>query len=167
MNIEPKVMLSPYVSAHSLTIKYLARLAKKDDVSLDLGSGEGDVPLTFAEYGVKKAWGIEVDDKLVDEAILRIKERNMEERVGIIHNCIFRVNLWDIEPNPTLVTVNFAWGSANTLRSKLIRELETGTRIYNISNGISKGMEGWKTIIDPFEVPYSHDFIHVYEIGKI
>jgi len=139
MEVEPKIMLSPYSSAPSSSIDYITKLSKKSDVTLDIGSGKGETPIRFVEHGVRYAWGIECDRGLVDEAIFKIKERGLREEVGIIHNDVFRVNLLDIEPLPTLLTLNFTWGGLFSLVGKLERELEKGTRIFT-----TKELEGWR-----------------------
>src|SRR5688572_31142817 len=71
----------------------LARL-QDDDVVVDLGSGNGLIPLTAARMNSRlRGRGIEIDSKLVEESNQRARSEGLADRVRFEHGNAFDVDL--------------------------------------------------------------------------
>ena len=103
-----------------------ARL-KKGDVLIDLGSGDGRIPLAAArQYGVR-AIGIDIDQKLVEEATATARREGLEQLVTFRLGDMFAADL----SGATVVTLYLSDRLNVLLRPKLLRELRPGSRIVS------------------------------------
>ena len=67
---------------------------RPDDVVLDLGSGDGRIPIdAVARYGAKRGMGIDIDEKLVVLATANAAKAGVGDRVTFV-----RGDLFEIEP---------------------------------------------------------------------
>ena len=165
MRIKYENILSPYGPTDYWTARKMTDLAKprKVDVLADLGSGEGDIIFVAAEprYKFAKVFGIEYDDGMIERTRNELKTLGLENKVEIIDNDIFNVDLSELNPRPTIFTLSFTWGGLMRLKPKLEKELEPRTRI--VTN--SRELTGWKTSRPPYTT-WNGNTIFVYEIGK-
>lgn len=97
---------------------------KKSDISVDLGSGNGKIVLAFAKMGAK-AYGIEIDSKLVDLSRINIKQSRLENRATILNANFFTEDLSEFN----IVTVYGTKSIMGKLERKLKRELKPGTKV--------------------------------------
>lgn len=105
------------------------------DVLIDLGSGDGRIPITAAtRYGVR-GMGVEIDPDLVATANENAK------RAGVADKAVFHVqDLFETDLSEASVITLFLLTSINLkLRPKLLK-LKPGTRILSYSFG----MGAWK-----------------------
>lgn len=105
------------------------------DVLIDLGSGDGRIPITAAKrYGIR-GMGVEIDPDLVEKANENARREGVADRVAFYEQDLFHTDLDDA----TVVTL-FLLTSINVkLRPKLLK-LKPGTRILSYSFG----MGAWK-----------------------
>src|SRR5688572_13308687 len=78
------------------TVERMLRLAelRDDDVVVDLGSGDGLIPLTAAAMnGRLRAWGVDIDRKLVDASNERARQNGVSDRVRFEHRNAFDADL--------------------------------------------------------------------------
>ena len=88
--------------ARKANIEYLQNLIKEENLFdiLELGSAIGYSAICMASVSDNvRITTIERDEKLYNEAIKNIKEANLEERIDIIFDDIFNVEIKDKEEN--------------------------------------------------------------------
>jgi outer membrane protein assembly factor BamB/precorrin-6B methylase 2 len=66
---------------------------RKDDVVVDLGCGDGRIPVTAAKKYGCKAIGYELDKECVAQAVANTRRHKVEDRVRIIREDVFKVDL--------------------------------------------------------------------------
>jgi ubiquinone/menaquinone biosynthesis C-methylase UbiE len=134
---------------------------KRGDVLADLGCGEGTVLWAAAEdYRIKKIFGLEANDNLLKKSRKVVNERGLGNKIKILNRDLTKLNLFELNPLPTIVTMYFTWGGAMWLKEKLEKGLEDGSRVVSNRSEIT----GWK----PVETIYPQgtgDSVYVYEMG--
>src|ERR671911_337734 len=71
----------------------LARL-RDNDVVVDLGSGNGLIPLTAARMNPRlRGWGVDIDPKLIEQSNQRAESEGLAKRVRFEHRNAFDVDL--------------------------------------------------------------------------
>lgn len=103
----------------------LARL-RDDDVVVDLGSGDGLIPLTAARMNPRlRGRGVEIDSKLVEESNQRARSEGLADRVRFEHRNAFDVDLRDA----TVVTMWLYPDLMRLLRPIILERAAPGTRV--------------------------------------
>ncbi len=103
----------------------LARL-RDDDVVVDLGSGNGLIPLTAARMNSRlRGRGIEIDSKLVEQSNQRARSEGVADRVRFEHGNAFDVDLGDA----TVVTMWLFPELMRLLRPIILERAAPGTRV--------------------------------------
>jgi hypothetical protein len=119
----------PYVPTPNEVVNQMLELAdvSGDDVLYDLGSGDGRIPITAAQkYGIRGT-GVEIDPELVEESRNNAEAAGVSDRVEFLQQDLFETDLSEA----TVVTLYLLPEVNLELRSKLLRELEPGTRIVS------------------------------------
>ena len=117
---------SPEVVERMLT---LARL-RDDDVVMDLGSGNGLIPLTAARMHPRvRGRGVEIDPNLVEESNQRAKSEGLADRVHFEHRNAFDADLRDA----TVVTMWLFPELMRLLRPIILERAAPGTRVLTNS----------------------------------
>lgn len=101
------------------------------DVVIDLGSGDGRIPITAAKvYGVT-ALGVDLDAELVAKASANA------EREGVAHKVTFREqDLFETDLSTGTVITMFLLTSINEKLKPRLKQLKPGTRILSYSFGM-------------------------------
>jgi len=95
------------------------------DVVYDLGSGDGRIVIQAArDYGAK-AVGVEIDRRMVEESLEKVREAKMDLRVKIIQGDLLKTNF----SGATVVTLYLLPAGIEKLRPILERDLTPGTRV--------------------------------------
>jgi len=103
----------------------LARL-RDDDVVVDLGSGNGLIPLTAARMNPRlRGRGVDIDPKLVEESNQRARSEGVADRVRFEHRNAFDVDLRDA----TVVTMWLFPELMRLLRPVILERAAPGTRV--------------------------------------
>jgi hypothetical protein len=103
----------------------LARLGD-DDVVVDLGSGDGLIPLTAARMNPKlRGWGVDINPDLVAKSNERAKAEGLSDRVRFFHQNAFDVDLRDA----TVVTMWVFPELMQLLRPIILERARPGTRV--------------------------------------
>jgi len=103
----------------------LARL-RDDDVVVDLGSGNGLIPLTAARMNQRlRGRGVDIDAKLVEESNQRARNEGVADRVRFEHLNAFDVDLRDA----TVVTMWLFPDLMRLLRPIILERAAPGTRV--------------------------------------
>jgi hypothetical protein len=110
----------------------LARI-QPGDFLIDLGSGDGRIPITAAKrYGIQ-ALGVDIDPERVEEATLNAK------KAGVVDKVTFRrENLFETDISKANVITLYLLERLNMqLRPRLLSELRPGSRV--VSHAFSMG----------------------------
>jgi methyltransferase family protein len=113
---------SPESVARMLTLAHL----RDDDVVVDLGSGNGLIPLTAARMNTRlRGRGVEIDPNLVEESNQRARSEGVADRVRFDHRNAFDVDLRDA----TVVTMWLYPELMRLLRPIILERATPGTRV--------------------------------------
>jgi precorrin-6B methylase 2 len=105
---------------------------KPGDVLIDLGSGDGRIPITAAKrYGVR-ASGVEIDDALITESREAAQRQNVADKVEFRKQDLFETDLG----GASVITLFLSHSINMKLRPKL-EKLKPGTRI--VAYGFAMG----------------------------
>ena len=97
-----------------------------DDVVVDLGSGDGLIPLTAARMNPRlRGFGVDIDAKLVDESNKKAKEEGLADRVRFEHRNAFDADLRDA----TVITMWLFPELMRLLRPTILERARPGTRV--------------------------------------
>jgi hypothetical protein len=133
------------------SVEGMLRLAelRDDDVVVDLGSGDGLIPLTAARMNAKlRGWGADINPKLVDESNQRARAEGVADRVRFYHRNAFDVDLRDA----TVVTMWLFPELMQLLRPVILERARPGTRVLTSTWNLGSwepdatGMGGASTI---------------------
>lgn len=117
----------PYVPSPQSVVDRMLELAgiEEDDVVLDLGSGDGRIPITAAARFGARGLGVDIDEKLVELATKNA------EAAGVADRVTFRKqDLFDTELSQASVVSLYLPTAVNVkLRPRLLDELRPGSRI--------------------------------------
>src|SRR5688572_9271282 len=103
----------------------IARL-QDSDVVVDLGSGNGLIPLTAAKMNPRlRGLGVDINAKLVDESNARAKTEGVADRVRFEHRNAFDADLRDA----TVITMWLFPELMSLLRPIILERARPGTRV--------------------------------------
>jgi len=99
---------------------------RDDDIVVDLGSGNGLIPLTAARMNPKlRGWGVDIDSKLVAQSNQAAKEAGVENRIQFFQRNAFDADLSDA----TVVTMWLFPELMQLLRPVILERARPGTRV--------------------------------------
>lgn len=113
------------------TVESVTRMLKlaelrDDDVVVDLGSGNGLIVLTAARMNPKlRGWGVEIDEKLVQESNEAAKAEGLADRVKFYHRNAFDADLREA----TVITMWLFPEFMRLLRPVILEQARPGTRV--------------------------------------
>jgi Methyltransferase domain len=119
---------SPYVPSDQENVERMLGLAqlRDDDVVVDLGSGDGRIVLTAARMNKKlRGWGVDIDEKLVNEANAAARAQGVADRVQFFHR-----NAFDADLREATVIAMWLWPEfQRLLRPLILAQARPGTRV--------------------------------------
>lgn len=123
----PGEVPTPYLPSTQVAVEEMLRLAnvQPSDLVVDLGSGDGRIPITAATHFGARGFGVDIDAKLVDEANENARKAGVADRVRFVRQDVFETDIKEA----TVVTLYLLTGLVNRLKPKLMNELRPGTRI--------------------------------------
>ena len=99
---------------------------RDDDVVVDMGSGDGLIPLTAARMNPRlRGFGVDIDAKLVERSNERAKTEGLGDRVRFEHRNAFDADLKDA----TVVTMWLFPELMRLLRPVILERARPGTRV--------------------------------------
>jgi SAM-dependent methyltransferase len=118
---------TPYLPSTTVAVEELLRLAdvKPGDLVVDLGSGDGRIPITAARYFGARGYGVDIDGKLVAESNENARQAGVADRVRFEQKDVFDTDV----SNASVVTLYLLSGLVNRLQPKLLKEMKPGARI--------------------------------------
>jgi len=134
------MFISPFVASPEAVIRRLLTLAelRPNEVLFDLGAGNGrPIIMAAKEFGAR-AVGIELRQDLVKQAMKKIYDLGLQNRVKIINEDLFKVDLSSAD-----VVYLYLTTSANEkIKPKLEAELKKGARVVSHDYEIV----GWRSV---------------------
>ena len=117
---------TPYLPSTPVAVEEMLRLAdvRPSDLVVDLGSGDGRIPITAAVAFGARGYGVDIDPKLVAEANENARNAGVADRVRFEQKDVFATDIREA----TVVTLYLLTGLVNRLEPKLMQELRPGTR---------------------------------------
>jgi SAM-dependent methyltransferase len=125
----------PYVPTPNHLVDRMLELAGigKDDLVLDMGSGDGRIVITAAQRYGARGRGVEIDSTLVEEARENALKAGVAERTEFVAQDMFVTPIADA----TVMTLYVLTASNLELRPRILAEMRPGSRI--VSHQFSMG----------------------------
>jgi SAM-dependent methyltransferase len=119
----------PYVPTPQTVVDEMLSLARvtRDDLVVDLGSGDGRIVLTAASRYRARGRGIELDGELVDLSNEEARRRGVAGRVQFRREDALRTRIDDA----TVVTLYLLPELLHALRDRIYSELKPGARVVS------------------------------------
>lgn len=124
----PQERFSFFQASTPESVERMLKLAelRDDDVVVDLGSGDGLIPLTAARMNPKlRGLGVDIDPQLVAESNERARKEGIADRVRFEHRNAFDADLRDA----TVVTMWLFPELMRLLRPVILERARPGTRV--------------------------------------
>jgi len=119
---------SPYMPSDQGNVERMLKMAnlRDNDVVVDLGSGDGRIVLTAARMNRKlRGFGVDVDEKLVQQSNEAARKRGVADRVQFHHR-----NVFDTDLREATVIAMWLWPEMQRLlRPQILAQARPGTRI--------------------------------------
>lgn len=127
---------APYVSTSQRVVDRMLEAANvtSNDVVVDLGSGDGRIPITAAEKYGARGVGVEIDPELVTKARQSATEAGVADRVEFRQGDLFDVDL----DEATVVMLYLEPDLNMKLRPKLLLQLDPGARVVSHDFGMGR-----------------------------
>ena len=146
MLLSPLQSLAPYVPTPEDVVDRMLALAevKREDTVLDLGCGDGRIPIRAAEKFGARGIGVDIDAKLIETAKANAKIAGVENLVEFRVEDAMTTDL----SKASVVTLYLLSSSNAKLRPRLQTELRSGSRI--VSHAFSMGPDWPADALDRF-----------------
>jgi len=128
----------PFVATPQAVVDAMLDLAQvtKDDYLIDLGSGDGRIPIAAARRFGTKGMGVDIDPARVYEANVNAANARVSDKVEFKQQDLFETDI----RKATVLTLFLLPRLNLELRPRILSELKPGSRV--VSN--SFGMGDWK-----------------------
>lgn len=143
---------SPFITSPNNTVMRMLSIASvgRDDHVIDLGSGDGRIPITAALKFGASGGGVDLDARLVELSNRRAAEAGVGDRVRFERGDVFAADV----RKATVVTLYLLPPIVQGLRPVLQRQLRPGSRI--VSHDFP--FEGWQAdAMETFFAPEKND----------
>jgi SAM-dependent methyltransferase len=119
----------PYVPTPQVVVDEMLRLAEvtSADFVIDLGSGDGRIPVTAALYFGARALGVDIDPGRIAEGNANARQANVGDRVQFLNADLFGVDIG----GASVVTMYLLPDINLKLRPRLLATLKPGTRVVS------------------------------------
>jgi hypothetical protein len=131
----PQERFSLFVASTPESVERMLTMARlrDDDVVVDLGSGNGLIPLTAARMNPRlRGLGVDVNPKLVEESNERARREGVADRVRFEHRNAFDADLREA----TVVTMWLFPELMSLLRPVILERARPGTRVVTSTWGL-------------------------------
>jgi cyclopropane fatty-acyl-phospholipid synthase-like methyltransferase len=123
------MFIAPFVPSPAPVVEFMLKLAglSSGEVLFDMGSGDGRTVIMAAKTFGARGVGIELREDLAKKAMNSVHESGLDDRVTILNDDMFNVNLSAAD-----VVYLYLTTSANErLKSKLERDLKKDVRVVS------------------------------------
>jgi SAM-dependent methyltransferase len=141
----------PFVPTPEFVVDRMLEMAEvgKDDLLLDLGSGDGRIVITAAQRYGARARGVEIDPQLVEKSKENARHQGVSELTEFVAQDMFVTKIDDA----SVLSLYVLTASNLELRPRILNEMKPGSRV--VSHQFSMG--AW--IADKHE---TYGDIHIY-----
>jgi hypothetical protein len=124
-----QVDAGPYVPSPSLIVDEMLALGavRADDYLIDLGSGDGRIPIVAARRFGARGFGVEIKPELVKLANENAARAGVADKVRFERRDLFETDL----SQATVVTLYLLPGIVTKLVPKILAEMKPGTRVVS------------------------------------
>ena len=140
----------PYEGTPEVVIPHMIKMAgiNSGDVVMDLGCGDGRIPIRAAKDVGARGICVELDPKLVARAHARVKSAGVESKVVVEQGDLFEADL----TRASVITL-FLWDDVNLQLRPSLLKLTPGTRILSLGHPMGAwrpdqvirfGFTGWE-----------------------
>ena len=156
----PAVDETPYVQTAPQVVDAMLKIAgvRGTDFIIDLGSGDGRIPITAAKMFGARGFGVEHDPRLVDASNARAKREGVGDRVSFVKQDLF---MTDLSP-ATVVSMYLLPDNNLALRPRILKMLRPGARV--VSHDYDMG--DWKPDVE-MKVPVPDKPVGVEKASKV
>lgn len=122
--------LAPFVPSRPEVVQRMLEVSKvnSQDVVLDLGCGDGRIPLSaIKNFDARKAIGYEVRKDLFKQALEEIANQNLQNKITLLNLDLMQADISEA----TVITLYLTTSGNNRLKPKLFNEAKRGTRIVS------------------------------------
>jgi hypothetical protein len=133
--IQSQERFSLFVPSTPESVERMLAMAglRDDDVVVDLGSGNGLIPLTAARLNPRlRGLGVDIDPKLVEQSNERARSEGVSDRVRFEHRNAFDADLREA----TVVTMWLFPELMSLLRPVILERARPGTRVVTSTWGL-------------------------------
>ncbi len=123
------MFIAPFVPSPNVVVEYMLKLSglKAGEVLFDMGSGDGRTVIMAAKTFGARGVGVELREDLAKKALGNIHAHGLDDRVTIVNDDMFNVNLTSAD-----VVYLYLTTSANEkIKPKLERDLKKGARVVS------------------------------------
>jgi SAM-dependent methyltransferase len=119
----------PYVPTPQSVVDRMLEIANVSgsDYVIDLGSGDGRIPITAAKRYGAKALGVEIDPERIKEANLKAQAAGVTDKVEFRQQDLFETDI----SKATVLTMYLLPRVNMQLRPRILTELKPGTRVVS------------------------------------
>jgi len=123
------MFIAPFVPSPSVVVEYMLKLAdlKAGEVLFDMGAGDGRTVIMAAKTFGARGVGIELREDLAKRAMGIIHESGLDNRVTILNDDMFKVNLTSAD----VVYLYLTTSANDKIRPKLESDLKKGARVVS------------------------------------
>ena len=156
------MFIAPFVPSSQTVVEFMLKMAelRAGEVLFDMGSGDGRTVIMAAKTFGARGVGIELREDLAKKAMGNIHECGLDDRVTIMNDDMFNVNLTSAD-----VVYLYLTTSANEkIKPNLERDLKKGARVVSHDYEII----GWRPVkVDSFcenpKLGYPSHTIYLYK----
>jgi 2-polyprenyl-3-methyl-5-hydroxy-6-metoxy-1,4-benzoquinol methylase len=119
----------PFVATPQVVVDKMLELAavKKDDFLIDLGSGDGRIPITAASRFGIKALGVDINPDRIQEAKTNAVKARVEDMVEFRKQNLFETDI----TKASVLTMYLLPHINMELRPRILSQLKPGTRVVS------------------------------------
>lgn len=121
----------PYVPTPEAVVDKMLEVGEvdKDDFLIDLGSGDGRIPITAAKRFGTRGMGVDLDPVRIAEAKANAQAAHVTDKVEFIERDLFQTDI----SKATVLTMYLLSSVNRKLRPRILQELKPGTRVVSHS----------------------------------
>jgi len=134
------LFIAPFVATPLPVVRHMLTLAdlKPGETFYDLGAGDGRTVIMAAQEFGARAVGVELREDLAKKALSTVHELGIQDRVTIVQEDIFSVNI----THANVVFLYLTTSANDKIKPKLEKELKKGSRVVSHDYEVL----GWKPV---------------------
>lgn len=136
----------PYVATPQVVVDKMLELANvtKDDYLIDLGCGDGRIPITAAKQFGTRGMGVDIDPARIYQANVNAVNARVRDKVEFKQQDLFQTDL----SKATVLTMYLLPRINLELRPRILNQLKPGTRVVSHSFDMGDWKADKKIIVE-------------------